>query len=147
MFTNWHIYATAAAGVGALFLLQNALQAGSLVASQPMLTVGDALISISYGVTLFNEELRTGWWLVPQLICLCLIIYGCVQTAKSPLAAQSAPLAPETAAQVQLRREQAGRARAGHNGGTLADGLGADSQRGQQRAPPEPSAHHRHDGP
>ena len=53
-FTNWHIYATAAAGVGALFLLQNALQAGSLVASQPMLTVGDALISISYGVTLYS---------------------------------------------------------------------------------------------
>jgi hypothetical protein len=110
MFTNWHIYATAAAGVGALFLLQNALQAGSLVASQPMLTVGDALISISYGVTLYNEVLRTGWWLVPQLIALCMIIYGCVQTAKSPLAAQSAPLAPETAARVQLRREQAGRA-------------------------------------
>src|ERR1700722_10652240 len=31
-FTNWHIYATAVAGVGSLFLLQNALQAGSLVA-------------------------------------------------------------------------------------------------------------------
>jgi hypothetical protein len=108
MFTNWHIYATAVAGVGALFLLQNALQAGSLVASQPMLTVGDALISISYGVTLFNEVLRTGWWLVPQLICLLMIIYGCVQTAKSPLASEASPMAAETAPQVQLRREQAG---------------------------------------
>jgi hypothetical protein len=108
MFTNWHIYATAVAGVGALFLLQNALQAGSLVASQPMLTVGDALISISYGVTLFNEELRTGWWLVPQVVCLILIVTGAVQTAKSPLAAEATPLVAETAAQVQLRREQAG---------------------------------------
>jgi hypothetical protein len=108
MFTNWHIYATAVAGVGALFLLQNALQAGTLVASQPMLTVGDALISISYGVTLFNEALRTGWWLVPQVIALFMIIFGCVQTAKSPLAREGAPMAAETAARVQLDREQAG---------------------------------------
>ena len=100
-FTSWHIYATAVAGVGSLFLLQNALQAGSLVASQPMLTVGDALISISYGVTLFSEELRVGWWLVPQLICLVAIIAGCVQIAKSPLASESAPLVSEPAATVQ----------------------------------------------
>jgi len=91
LFTNWHIYATAVAGVGALFLLQNALQAGTLVASQPMLTVGDALISISYGVTLYNETLRTGWWLVPQVAALMMIIYGCIQTAKSPIAAEAAP--------------------------------------------------------
>jgi hypothetical protein len=101
-FTNWHIYATAAAGVGSLFLLQNALQAGSLVASQPMLTVGDALISISYGVTLFSEQLRTGWWLLPQLVALTMIIIGCVQIAKSPLAAEASGLATETASPVLL---------------------------------------------
>jgi hypothetical protein len=87
-FTNWHVYATAVAGVGALFLLQNALQAGTLVASQPMLTVGDALISIAYGVTLFAEELR--------------IIFGCVQIAKSPLAAEASGLPTETASPVVL---------------------------------------------
>jgi hypothetical protein len=101
MLTNWHIYLTAVAGVGSLFLLQNALQAGSLVASQPMLTVGDALISISYGVTLFGEELRTGWWLVPQIICLAMIIIGCVQIAKSPLASEASPMVSEAAAPVQ----------------------------------------------
>jgi len=101
-FTNWHVYATAVAGVGALFLLQNALQAGTLVASQPMLTVGDALISIAYGVTLFAEELRTGWWLLPQLIALAAIIFGCVQIAKSPLAAEASGLPTETASPVVL---------------------------------------------
>ena len=101
-FTGWHIYATAVAGVGALFLLQNALQAGSLVASQPMLTVGDALISISYGVTLFSEQLRDGWWLLPQLVALAVIIVGCVQIAKSPLAAETSGLATETASPVLL---------------------------------------------
>ena len=48
-FTSWELYAGAAAGVGALFLLQNSLQAGSLVAAQPPLTLGDALISVAYG--------------------------------------------------------------------------------------------------
>ncbi|MEU8857186.1 DMT family transporter [Streptomyces sp. NPDC053741] len=92
LMTAWQLYATAAAGVGALFLLQNALQAGSLVAVQPMLTLGDALISITYGVTLFGEELRTGWWLVPQLTGVALVTVGCVVLARSPLAtAQPAP--------------------------------------------------------
>jgi hypothetical protein len=101
-FTSWHIYGVAVAGVGSLFLLQNALQAGSLVASQPMLTVGDALISIAYGVTLFSEQLRAGWWLVPEIIALAAIIVGCVQIAKSPLAAESSGLATETASTVLL---------------------------------------------
>lgn len=101
-FTNWHIYGTAVAGVGSLFLLQNALQAGSLVASQPMLTVGDALISISYGVTLYAEQLRVGWWLVPEIVALAAIILGCVQIAKSPLAAETTGLATETVSTVLL---------------------------------------------
>jgi hypothetical protein len=101
-FTSWHIYGVAVAGVGSLFLLQNALQAGSLVASQPMLTVGDALISIAYGVTLYSEQLRAGWWLVPEIIALAAIIVGCVQIAKSPLAAESSGLATETASTVLL---------------------------------------------
>jgi hypothetical protein len=120
-FTNWHVYGTAVAGVGSLFLLQNALQAGSLVASQPMLTVGDALISISYGVTLYSEQLRVGWWLLPEIILLAAIIVGCVQVAKSPLAAETSALARETPSTVFLSREQAGRPRAGHHGNPLAD--------------------------
>jgi hypothetical protein len=135
-FTSWHIYAVAVAGVGSLFLLQNALQAGSLVASQPMLTVGDALISIAFGVTLFDEELRGGWWLLPQIVALAAIILGCVQIAKSPLAADTAGLVSETATTVQLCCEQAGRPRTCHYGSPLADGFSADRQTGQQRARP-----------
>jgi hypothetical protein len=101
-FTSWHVYATAVAGVGSLFLLQNALQAGTLVASQPMLTVGDALISISYGVTLYSEVLRVGWWLVPEIAALAAIIFGCVQIAKSPLASEASGLVTETSSKVLL---------------------------------------------
>ncbi|MEV6166401.1 DMT family transporter [Streptomyces sp. NPDC052052] len=91
LFTSWQLYATAAAGVGSLFLLQNALQAGVLAAVQPPLTLGDALISVVYGVTLFGEKVRTGWWLLPELVALVLIALGCVHLARSPLASGTAP--------------------------------------------------------
>ncbi|HBF83951.1 MAG TPA: hypothetical protein DD420_29715 [Streptomyces sp.] len=94
LLTAWQLYATAAAGVGALFLLQNALQSGSLVAVQPMLTLGDALISITYGVTLFGEHVRGGWWLLPQLIGVALIAVGCVILARCPLASGGQEPAP-----------------------------------------------------
>jgi drug/metabolite transporter (DMT)-like permease len=90
-FTTWQLYATAGAGVGALFLLQNALQAGTLVASQPMLTIGDALISACYGGLLFDEDLRFGWWLVPQIIGLVMIVFGYLELSRSPLASGQTP--------------------------------------------------------
>jgi hypothetical protein len=146
-FTNWHIYGVAVAGVGSLFLLQNALQAGSLVASQPMLTVGDALISISYGVTLYSEELRVGWWLLPEIVALAAIIFGTVQIAKSPLAAESSALVTETPSTVRLRSEQAGRPRTCHYGSPLADGFRADRQTSQHGPRGTQSgSHHRDDG-
>jgi hypothetical protein len=88
---TWQLYGTAVAGLGALYLLQNALQAGSLVASQPMLTLGDALISITFGVMLFGENLRTGWWLVPELVAIGLIAAGCMELARHPLASGTTP--------------------------------------------------------
>jgi drug/metabolite transporter (DMT)-like permease len=90
-FTTWQLYATAAAGVGSLFLLQNALQSGTLVASQPMLTIGDALISACYGCLLFSENLRLDWWLVPELLGLAAIVIGYVELSRSPLASGQTP--------------------------------------------------------
>ncbi len=83
-FESWQLYGTAVAGVGALFLLQNALQAGSLVAVQPPLTLGDALISVSFGVTVFDENVRTGGWLlVGELVALTAVAIGCIQLSRS----------------------------------------------------------------
>jgi drug/metabolite transporter (DMT)-like permease len=83
-FSTWQLYGTAVAGVGALFLLQNALQAGSLVYVQPPLTLGDALISVSYGVTIYGENVRTdGWLLVIEIAALIAITLGCIQLSRS----------------------------------------------------------------
>ena len=76
-FGTWQLYATAAAGVGALFLLQNALQAGTLVAVQPPLTLGDALISSAYGVTIYGEVVRTGGWLLAvEIVAVIAVTLG-----------------------------------------------------------------------
>ena len=85
-FETWQLYGVAIAGVGSLFLLQNALQAGTLAASQPALTVGDALISTVYGVMLYHEQLRLGWFLIPEIVALLLITIGYIEIAKSPVA-------------------------------------------------------------
>jgi drug/metabolite transporter (DMT)-like permease len=85
-FETWQLYGVAVAGVGSLLLLQNALQAGTLAASQPALTVGDALLSTVYGVMLYHEHLRLGWFLIPELVALALITVGYIEIAKSPVA-------------------------------------------------------------
>jgi drug/metabolite transporter (DMT)-like permease len=83
-FSTWQLYATAVAGVGALFLLQNALQAGSLVYVQPPLTLGDALISVFYGVTVLGEQVQTGGWLlVVEIAALIAVAVGCVELSSS----------------------------------------------------------------
>ena len=80
----WQLYATAVVGVGALWLLQNGLQAGSLVAVQPPLTLGDALISAAYGVTVFGENVQTGGWLlVVQIVAVIAVAIGCIELSRS----------------------------------------------------------------
>jgi len=91
-FSSWQLYGTAVAGVGALFLLQNALQAGSLVAVQPPLTLGDALISACYGVTVFGEDVQTGGWLlVVEIAAVLAIAVGIIELSRS-LAVMHGPL-------------------------------------------------------
>ncbi|GHG99578.1 hypothetical protein GCM10018780_26410 [Streptomyces lanatus] len=92
-FSAWQTYAFAATGVCALLLLEHAMQAGPLVASQPALTLGDALVSLALGITLYEETVRSGWWLLPQLLGVALIATGVFALSRIPLA--RAVVAPE----------------------------------------------------
>ena len=56
---------------------------GSLAASQPALTIGDATVSLLLGVTVFGESVRVGWWLVPELIGLGLVCAGVIVLARA----------------------------------------------------------------
>ncbi|MCX4986585.1 DMT family transporter [Streptomyces sp. NBC_00572] len=84
--TAWQTYAFCAAGIAALLLLEHAMQGGPLVASQPALTLGDATVSLSLGVLLYEEHVRAGWWLLPQLAGIALIVLGVFTLARSGVA-------------------------------------------------------------
>ncbi|MFE3518542.1 DMT family transporter [Streptomyces sp. NPDC059166] len=82
---TWQIYAAAAVGLGSFLALQVTLRAGSLAASQPALTLGDALLSVILGVTLFEESIELGRLVLPEAASLGLIAYACVHLSRSPL--------------------------------------------------------------
>ncbi|MEU6217823.1 DMT family transporter [Streptomyces sp. NPDC047022] len=84
VFTHWPLYATAAVGALSFVLLQSALRAGTLTASQPALTLGDALTSVALGWVLFGEEIALGVRVLPEVIGVALIGAGSIGLASAP---------------------------------------------------------------
>jgi hypothetical protein len=84
LLTTWPMYGMVFAGLVSLFLLQNAFQSGPLVAVQPALTVSDPVASIGYGVSLFGETIRLGFWSALEVMAIGLIICGSTWLAQSP---------------------------------------------------------------
>ncbi|MEU4202776.1 DMT family transporter [Streptomyces sp. NPDC045470] len=77
-FAGWQTYAFVAAGACALFLLANAMESGPLVASQPALTLGEALVSLALGIVVYGERVRTGWWLILEGLGAVMVTWGVV---------------------------------------------------------------------
>ncbi|MDN5918142.1 MAG: DMT family transporter, partial [Pseudonocardia sp.] len=82
---TWQAWALLAAGTVGFFLLQNAVQAGRLVASQPGITLANPLVATIWGVGLLDEQVRTGWWLAGAGLSAVLLIGGVVLLSRSPL--------------------------------------------------------------
>lgn len=82
---TWLTYALMVAGPVGFLLLQNALRAGRLVASQPALTLSNPLVAVCWGVAVFDEQVRLGAWVAAELIGAALIAAGTVVLARSPL--------------------------------------------------------------
>jgi drug/metabolite transporter (DMT)-like permease len=68
LFTSWQTYAAMVVGPTSFFLLQSALQAGQLVASQPGFTLVNPLASVFWGVLVFGETVRSGAWFIVALV-------------------------------------------------------------------------------
>jgi drug/metabolite transporter (DMT)-like permease len=85
LLTSWQLYAMIAAGAGAMFLVQSAMNAGRLVAAQPGLTLTDPIVSILWGVFVFREQVRTGWYLAVMVAGGLVIAGAVVVLARSPL--------------------------------------------------------------
>jgi hypothetical protein len=88
-FGSWKPYAMVFAGACGVFLYQNAVQAGSLVAAQPGVTLTDPIVSVAFGILLFGERARLGIYAVPELIGIALIAGGTIGLARSPVIAKS----------------------------------------------------------
>ncbi|MBI0299689.1 DMT family transporter [Streptomyces sp. PRKS01-29] len=82
--TDWPLYAVCAVGLLSFLLLQSTLRAGTLAASQPALTLGDALVSIALGWVLFGERIELGPRIVPEVAGILLMAAGIVGLTRSP---------------------------------------------------------------
>ncbi len=86
VFVRWQTYAMVLAGLGAMYLVQHALHAGRLVASQPGITLADPLVAILWGALVFNERFRHGaLFLALAAISALVMAAASVALARSPL--------------------------------------------------------------
>jgi drug/metabolite transporter (DMT)-like permease len=90
LFTSWEIYGMVAAGLLGMFLVQSALNAGGLIAAQPGLTLSDPVISVLWGVFAFQEQVRGGWYVLPEVAAAAIVGGAVLALARSPLLADAA---------------------------------------------------------
>jgi drug/metabolite transporter (DMT)-like permease len=83
--TTWQTYVAVGFGVLGLVLMQWALHTGPLLAAQPGFTLMDPLVSILWGVLVFNEMTRSGPWLILATCGGVAIGVGVAMLARSPL--------------------------------------------------------------
>lgn len=85
-FTTWQPYALIVASLLGMFMVENAYHAGPLAASMPVMDATLPLVSISIGVALFGEQIRTGALaLTGTGIGLLFLLSGIVMLDTSPL--------------------------------------------------------------
>lgn len=85
VFETWTTYAMAVSGLTAMFLMQNALQAGRLIAAQPGITLADPGVAILWGVLAFGERIRGGAYTAGALVAGLALAMGVVVLSRSPL--------------------------------------------------------------
>lgn len=83
--TSWQLYAMIVAGLGSVFLLQSAMNAGRLLATQPGLTLVDPVVAVLWGILVFGEQVRDGLFLVPAAAGAVVVAASVVALARSPL--------------------------------------------------------------
>ena len=94
LLTSWPLYAMIAAGALGMFFTQSALNAGRLIAAQPGLTLADPIASILWGILIFGERVRGGWFIAPAVISGLLMAAAVVLLARSPVLSSANGPAP-----------------------------------------------------
>jgi drug/metabolite transporter (DMT)-like permease len=86
---TWQVYAMVFSGIASVALLQAAFHAGPIIAAQPPVTLLDPIASTGYGIALFSDQVRGGWWIALELTGLVLIAAGTAEMSRSPLLADA----------------------------------------------------------
>lgn len=84
--TTWETYGLVVAGIGSVGLVQAALNAGTLVAAQPGITLLDPLVSVLWGTVVTGEHTRTGPILVLAALGASVIVAAALALTRSPTA-------------------------------------------------------------
>ncbi len=85
LLATWQTYGVVIVGPLSFYLLQNALQAGNLVASQPGFTLSNPLVSVLWGIFVFGEDARGGLFVIGTVAGAVLIGVGTILLARSPM--------------------------------------------------------------
>ncbi len=83
--THWELYGMITTGVLGMFLLQSAMNAGRLIAAQPGLTLSDPIVSVLWGVLVFGEQVRTGWFVLLAVASALVLAAAVLVLIRSPL--------------------------------------------------------------
>lgn len=82
---TWSTYAMIVTGLAAMFLMQNALQAGRLIAAQPGISLADPGVAILWGVLVFGEGIRGGAYTAGAVASGLALATGVLMLTRSPL--------------------------------------------------------------
>lgn len=81
LFSAWQTYGVVVLGIASVGLVQAALNAGTLVAAQPGITLADPLVAVLWGIVVVGEETRTGPVLLLAVLGGLLIVVAVVWLA------------------------------------------------------------------
>ncbi len=84
IFTSWQLYLAFATGFFAMWMLQNALNAGRLVVAQPGITLADPYVSIIWGALVFGETMRGGYFILLAILAGGIMTAATLVLARSP---------------------------------------------------------------
>lgn len=86
LFYAWQTYAMIVAGILAMFLVQNAMQSGKIVAAQPGITLLDPFVAIAWGIFAFKEQTSdTAMHLALATAGGLLMVGGALLLSRSPV--------------------------------------------------------------
>lgn len=76
LFSAWQTYTMVAAGIFGMFLVQNAMQSGKILAAQPGITLLDPFVAIVWGIFGFDEQVSGGALRVSLAVAGGLVMVG-----------------------------------------------------------------------